>query len=166
MTYTPMIGVGGETIFCNDLAIGCSSQYAQGGGSSNPSGFPSFGIGKIKLSGVNFNAANGTDTSFPVYLPTGVSQYQLFGVAINNASHTLTTATVGLFTAAGATGTALITAATSVTVATATVGGANSAQFIAGVGTVNTNATTLYFNLTNAEGAAATADVYIYILLF
>jgi hypothetical protein len=171
------VGLGGDSVQVNDLLIGVASTTTQSSGSSvGLSGYPSLSGGKVKLSGVNFNATNGTDTSFTLYLPNGVTLFQIEGVGITNASHTLVTATVGLYTAASAGGTALITAATAVTVATATVGGANSAQFITGLGTVNAsstvnssngvNSTTLYFNLTAQEGAAATADVYIYVRFF
>ena len=58
---------------------------------------------------VNFNGAN-TDTPIAIALPTGFTRYQVVGCIISGASHTLVTATAGLFTAPGGTGTAIVNA--------------------------------------------------------
>ncbi len=130
--------------------------------------FPPTGFICLIAKGVNFNAGN-TDTVMPVYLPPGFTRYLVSTVRISGASGSLTTATVGLFTAAAAGGTAVIASPTAVTVASGTDGAANSAQAISG-SSINTvqwkQATTpnLYFRVMTPQGSAATADVYVTII--
>jgi hypothetical protein len=111
---------------------------------------------------VNFNVAN-TDTLIAIpALPAGYTRYMVTNVVISNASHTLTTATFGVFNAASAGGAALVAAATAITVSSATDGAANNAQATAGVTTVTMTLAsfqTIYFRVGTAEGSAATASV-------
>jgi hypothetical protein len=117
------------------------------------------GLGRFVYQGVDFNAGN-TDT--PIKISTVSNTYRVSSMSITNASQTLTTATIGLFTGAGGTGTLI--ADTAVTVATATVGDVNSMQVLTGPTTINTDATTLYIRVGTPEGAAATADVIVDIM--
>lgn len=113
---------------------------------------------------VNFNSAN-TDTAFTITLPTGFTRYLVSSVRIAGASGTLTTATAGLFTGAGGTGTAIVTGGSAITINTASENTNNNAQNFA-VTTGNTfsiNAATLYFRVANPQGSAATANVVIVI---
>ena len=102
--------------------------------------------------GVNINAVG--DTAMPVINTTS---YSVSNIVLTNASVSLTTALGGVFTAVGGNGTTLMTSA------------ALSANTSAAVVTQETVATTnaqvaqnLYFRVATAQGAAATADVYVY----
>jgi hypothetical protein len=124
-----------------------------------------------KTIGANFNAANGTDIiTFTPTLPAGFTRWAINRMFITNASHTMATVSVGVYSAASAGGTAVITAYTpgntnstdgtahnfSIASAASTFG--QTACFAAG----DSN----YVNLVTQEGAACTADVTIeYILL-
>jgi hypothetical protein len=112
-----------------------------------------------ELTGVNFNAAT-TDHAVAITAPT--AYYTVEGVIILNASHTLTTATGGLFTAVSGGGTP-IAADQALTVTGAAVGSVNSAMSLTVTDAPLTtlNAGTLYFRIGTAEGAAATADVKV-----
>jgi hypothetical protein len=113
---------------------------------------------------VNFNSGN-TDTSFTITLPSGFTRYRVAGVFISGASHDISTATAGLYTGAGATGTAIVTGGTTITV-TATAEGTNANMQSMTVGNQNTQSWavgTLYWRVATAEGATATAVVTIHI---
>jgi len=120
------------------------------------------GFGRFVFAGVNFNAGT-TDNSIVITLPLGCTTYKVLSMHITNASQTLTTATIGLFTGAGGTGTTLI-ADTAITVATATAGNANSSQTLNGVATVNASATTIFARVGTPQGVAATGDVVVEVL--
>lgn len=116
---------------------------------------------EFKLTGVNFNAAN-TDHAIAITLPGGVSRYRLEGVRISNASASLTTATCGVFSAAGGGGTAIVTGGSAITVSTGAANTANNMQQLTlavSNTTTSLNFTTLYFRVGTAQGSAATADV-------
>jgi hypothetical protein len=114
---------------------------------------------------VNFNAG-ATDTIIPIVLPPGFTRWALSSVRISGASQTLTTATVGLYTAPAAGGTALITAATAMTISTAAEGTTNNMQTIAAVNaaTISWNLAQVYFRIATPQGAPATANVEIAII--
>jgi hypothetical protein len=122
---------------------------------------PRVAVARYLFSGVNFNAGT-TDSTLSINLPSTTTLYRVLSMHISNASQTLTTATIGLFTGAGGTGTTLI-ADSAITVATATVGAANSTQVLNGSATLNASATTLYIRVGTAQGAAATGDVTVLI---
>lgn len=119
-------------------------------------------LGKITFNAtatVNFNSV--ADTAVTITLPTGFTNYVLEGIHISSASQTLTTATVGVFTAAGGAGTAIVTGGSAVTVSTAAANTLNNAQSLS-INNQNTQAFnfgTLYFRITNPQGVAATATV-------
>jgi hypothetical protein len=113
---------------------------------------------------VDLNSAN-TDTEIKIKSPT--TNYRVHAILVKNKGTTasLTTATAGLFSAAAGAGLALaanqaLSAITSNTVNT-------DANLLALTQTVGSRTwidkTSLFFRVGTAQGAAATADVYIYI---
>lgn len=117
------------------------------------------------LYGVNLNSA-ATDTALSNlpsrWLPTRVKMtgYRLTPEK-TGATTTLgatSTCTTGLFTGAGGTGTAIVATGT---VASQTANTASVDRTIATTTTVLT-ASTVYFRVTTAQGAAAYCDVYLY----
>jgi len=102
--------------------------------------------------GVNANAV--ADTAMPVINSTSYSVLLVIKV---NASISLTTAVGGVYTAAAAGGTAVLTPAalsgnTGATVVVATAPTTTAVQ----------TAQTLYWRISTAQGAAATVDILIY----
>jgi hypothetical protein len=124
------------------------------------------GSQSFKATAVNFNSAN-TDTAITVPLASGVTRYLIQGIRITNASASITTATVGMFSAPAAAGTVIVTGGSAVTVSTAAANTANNTQALATAISSATTAldyTTLYFRIGTAQGSAATADVMITII--
>lgn len=109
---------------------------------------------------VNLNTAN-TDTAITITCPTTNYRIQQIIVILNTGT-TASTATAGVFTATGGGGTAIVTNAALTTLTSSTVNTSGSLVFLT---TINAylNLTTLQFRVGTAEGAAATASVYIYI---
>ena len=109
---------------------------------------------------VNVNQTN-TDIAIPLILLPGAN-FVLRGVQLNDASISLTTATAGVFTAAGGTGTTLVTTAalSSLTSTTANLDMTLATQAI--VLNQTTQANVLYFRIGTAQGAAATVDIYLW----
>jgi len=102
--------------------------------------------------GVNVNATG--DTVLPII---NSSTYSVKFVVVTNASISLSSAAAGLFTAplAGGTGivaNAALSACTGPTVVSERTVASTAAQ----------TGQNLYFNVATAQGAAATADVYVY----
>lgn len=118
----------------------------------------------VTVPNVNFNSAN-TDTTINIPLPPGYSNYRFSGIAIGNASGSLTNATFGIFSGAGGTGTAIVSGGAPLTISTSAPNTNNNAMFISGI--LNTtgayNFTTVYFRVGTAEGSAATATVTLII---
>jgi hypothetical protein len=102
--------------------------------------------------GVNVNAVG--DTVLPII---NSSTYSVKFVVVTNASISLTTAAAGLFTAPSAAGTGIVAnAALSACTGPTVV----SERTVAS--TATQQGQNLYFNVATAQGAAATADVYVY----
>lgn len=102
--------------------------------------------------GVNVNALG--DTVLPII---NSSVYSVKFVVVTNASISLTTAAAGLFTAPSAGGTGIVAnAALSACTGPTVV----SERTVAS--TATQTGQNLYFNVATAQGAAATADVYVY----
>jgi hypothetical protein len=121
-----------------------------------------------QLLGANFNVT--TDQAIPISVPT---QYMIDVIAISNPSVSLTTAQGGFYTAASKAGVAVVASSqayTALTTATAnTTGNALLATISTAGNTTYFNGfaqssqiSTLYFSLTTAQGAAATADIRIF----
>lgn len=102
---------------------------------------------------VNLNAVG--DTVAKMLNDSGYVSVQ--SVIVANASVDLTTAQLAVYTGAGATGTAIKTAY-------ALSGNSSSAKVVvtAATSTDAIDVSQLYIRCTTAQGAAATADVYIY----
>lgn len=108
--------------------------------------------------GVNLNSAN---TDFLVPLTDSYTNYVVRRVMITNSSiATPSTCTVGVFTAAAAGGNTLVSSA-GITLANATSSYFDMTLASSATNTVQT-AAALYVRVGTAQGAAATADVYIY----
>lgn len=111
---------------------------------------------------VDFNAI--ADTIFPIALPAGFTRFVMSAIRISGANGTLTTATAGLFTAPAAGGVAVMNAGTAITVSSAADATNNNTQAM-GFNNGNTqsyaavNNPSLYFRVTNPQGAARLADV-------
>jgi len=124
-----------------------------------------------KATGCNFNATNGTDLcSFAITLPTGYTRYIPTQVIVSNASHTLATAVIGLFTAASGGGTA-IEASIALTNVSSTSDATNNNCLVTTVTDSTSRSWTVasypsvFVNLVTQEGAASTGDVSLVIQL-
>lgn len=115
---------------------------------------------------VNLNAAAPVDTAIAITLPTGHTKYRLLHVMVSNNGTTgsLTTARAGLFTSTGGGGIALCAdqALSAITSSTDDVA-SNALQLTCTIANTRITSSTLQFRLGTAQGAAATADVSIYI---
>jgi len=123
------------------------------------------GSGRITIvtTGVNFNATN-TDTSITIpALPTGFTYYRVVDLIISNASHTMTTATAGLYPAAGASGTAIVTVAAMTNTSNTANTALNMQAMTIAATTTCYNLSTLYFRVATAEGAGCTGTVTLVI---
>lgn len=161
MAGTP-VNYGGEDILCNDVVVGVSS----GSGATGISGIGlpvggGLSSAKYTYRGVNFNTAT-TDYTLNMPLPTGAKNYTVDFIYITNASHTLVTATVGVFSAAGGTGTT-IAADQAITVTNGTANTALNTQALtlSPAATIAFNFANLFIRIGTPEGAAATADVTV-----
>lgn len=114
---------------------------------------------------VDFNTGS-ADTPFTVALPAGFTRFLVDSVRINGASHSLVTATCGLFTAAAGGGVAVVTGASAITVSATADNTNNNAQSLTvnNQGTQSYNVATLYFRVGTPEGVAATGSVTITII--
>ena len=115
---------------------------------------------------VDFNSV--ADTAITLALPSGVSRWRWQSTCIHNTGTTasLTTAQYGIFTATGGGGVALVASGSSM--ATITSNTLNTDRNALSTGfAVNANNvfdyTTLYFRVTQAQGAAASGNVYLYV---
>lgn len=112
------------------------------------------------LKGMNLNVTG--DKALVMQQTALLIKWRPTKVTLENASVSLTTATAGLFTAAAAGGTAIVAAASALT--------GNSATTIANDLTIATTpgktvfaaGTPLFLNVAVAQGAAATADIYVW----
>jgi hypothetical protein len=102
--------------------------------------------------GVNLNATG--DTVLPV---NNTTSYSVSNVIVTNASTSLTTAAAGVFPAPTAGGTAIVANAALSACTGATVVSQRTVASTAAQTTQN-----IYFNVATAQGAAATADVFVY----
>lgn len=158
----PQVNYAGQTIVCNDLIMGIQSP---GGDHQIGNPVASMSTVKLKIVGVNFNSA-ATDNIMTFTLPPAIARYAVSSVWINNASHTLVTATISVRTGAGATG-ATIAADQAITVSATATDTNNNCQSLTltNAATMAYNDKTLYVRIGTAEGAAATADVIVVLQL-
>lgn len=109
------------------------------------------------LTGANFNIT----TDQAITIQSGVARYVIRRIMVEAASISLTTAAGGLYTNAAKAGTIIVAAGQVYTALT------TSAKWIdltltAVIGTDVLTATTIYLSLTTAQGAAATANVWVF----
>jgi hypothetical protein len=114
-----------------------------------------------KLIGANMNVT--TDNIIPLLIPPSTG-FRVTRVTVRNASASLTTAAGGVYTAPAKGGTALVAATQ---VYSALTGPTLLADLTIAATPGNTvwqaaAVPNLYLNLTTAQGAAATADVFVY----
>jgi len=149
------VDLSGNTLYVTDVVTGSNTPnvLTSGGGSPHV---------RLSLIGVNFNSAT-TDNPITVNLPTGSTTYKVSAVAVWGASHSLTTATAGLFTAASGGGTAICADQA----LTPTSGTANTnlntqdLTMAANDATTAFTSPTLFFRVGTPEGAAATGNVTV-----
>ena len=84
-------------------------------------------------------------------------RYSVQSVIVTNASVNLTTAQLAVYTGAGATGTAVLSPS-----ALTDCTGASVVKIFTASSTAAITTTPLYIRCTTAQGAAATADVFVY----
>ena len=123
-----------------------------------------------KLLGANMNVITDQALALQIsdadnQLVTLAGNFILDKIVVTNASISLTTAVGGVYTAVTKGGTAVVAAGQVYTALTA------STKFVAltlanSALTDVLNLSNLYFSLTTAQGAAATADIYVYGRLF
>jgi hypothetical protein len=132
-----------------NLSISCTAGCTVSNGAITPT--------SVLLSTRSVNLNSTGDTSIAV--PLAITKYQVTGVLVTNCSATPTLATLGLYTAASAGGTAVVTAAT-ITAATAST--VILSQTIAS--SAAQTASTLYAHVGTANGSALTCDLYVQLL--
>ena len=127
-------------------------------GNALPNQFGGILLGK--LIGANMNST----ADQQITLLDNPSKFILRRIVVTNASISLTTAAGGVYTAASKGGTAVVAAAQAYSSLTTsslfldlTLSTTSSAST-----TVKSSIPNLYLSLTTAQGAAATADVYVY----
>lgn len=128
-----------------------------------PGAAPSFMLGGV-LHSANFNSV--ADQAITITSPT--PNYRINSIFFTNASTSMTTAAGGMYTAAAKGGAVVIPATTVYTTLNGSAINSAGSAFGAGLNAANTNTaynvSTLFLSLTTAQGAAATADVYVYIV--
>jgi len=114
-----------------------------------------------RLIGANMNTTD--DQAIPLTLPSGVTLWMPFQVRVLNASASLTTAAGGVYSTTAKGGFAMVpnTQAYS-TLTAAAVNSAGSGMACTITATAVLNVTTVYLSLTTPQGAAATADFYVF----
>lgn len=123
----------------------------------------------FRVANYNLNATG--DTPVAIVLPPGATRWALFAVRVSNSTGNLPngTATVGLYTGAGRTGTTLVAQqalnAVITSQADATAGNAGTTATAVGA-TQSFTATTIYLNVQTAQGATAAVDVAIVLRFF
>lgn len=110
-----------------------------------------------RLIGANMNVT--TDQAIPLFVPP-TKRFRVVKITVENASLSLTTAVGGVYRAASKGGTAMV--ANSQAYSGLTAGTLALDLTLATATTVEAVATALYLSLTTAQGAAATADVFVY----
>jgi hypothetical protein len=104
---------------------------------------------------VNLNSV--ADTPFSFFLPNGFSNYAGGSLRLYNCSASASSASVAVYTGAGATGFALV-APTAVTITTPGPNAANTAQNFGSVNTAYSNTTSLFLRVTVAQGSPVTCS--------
>jgi len=112
------------------------------------------------LKSVNFNIT--TDQAIPITLVGGYTNYRINDIVMVNASIALTTAVGGIYPAASKGGTPYVAATQTYTTVNSGVTAFLSLTKTNDGSLSTHNDPILYFSLTTAQGAAATADIYVF----
>lgn len=112
------------------------------------------------LIGADFNSTS--DQAILLRSPT--PKFLIFRHYVINPSTSLTTAQGSLYLATGKNGLINATTTPYTTAQVSTIDTANNASGTAVSNNILTDNTTIYFSLTTAQGAAATADIYVFII--
>jgi len=107
-----------------------------------------------KLVGANMNVT--TDQAIAI----SAAKYRITRITVTNASASLTLAAGGVYPAAAKGGTAIVAAGQLYTALTVALLALDLTLAVAS--TVYSAVPSIFFSLTTAQGAAATADIYIY----
>ena len=154
------------------LALFASNAKAQTQFQFPTAPWSAFAPGKIEcgwLYGANFNST--ADQAIPISVPTAT--YMVESIAISNPSVSMTTAQGGFYTAISKGGVTIVASSqaySSLTGNTANTTGNAMMATLATAGnttdfqgpTQTSAINTIYFSLTTAQGAAATADIRVY----
>lgn len=111
---------------------------------------------------VNFNSVG--DNAITIVLPAGVTRYRIQGIiTINNGTTaSLTTAQFGVFTSAAGAGTAIVASGTALTTITSNAAETNTSLLVSGSAvTAWFTDTSLFYRVTQAQGAAASGFAYV-----
>jgi len=112
------------------------------------------------LKSVNFNIT--TDQAIPITLVGGYTNYRINDIVMINASTALTTAVGGIYPTTSKGGTPYVAASQTYTTVNSGVSAFLSLTKTNIGGLATHNDPILYFSLTTAQGAAATADIYVF----
>jgi hypothetical protein len=122
----------------------------------------------VVLGGVLIGANMNSTADQAIQINSPALHYVIESIWVSNASISLTTAQGGFYTGAGKTGTTLVAntqAYSTLTAAAVDATGSSVAMTLAATGaqTTTLDVARIYFALTTAQGAAATANIRIYI---
>ena len=117
------------------------------------------------LRGANFNTVNDQ----PIAIPQRITAFQLTSIIVTNASINLTTAAGGFYPQAAKAGTAIVAAGQAYSSLSSASGILNptlaGSAGLTRFSSANLNSIagflSIWFSLTTAQGAAATADIYL-----
>jgi hypothetical protein len=172
LTQNGIVLGGGAGATPTSTSAGTNSTFLGGNTGSAPTfksasdvaGAINSGLLVFGTTGINANSAN-TDYPITISLPTGFTKYIIFRVQAYNPSTSMTTATGGVFSEAGGTGTTIVTNAALSGLVTNTPGANQGAinHTVVNVNSFFMTDTTLFYRIGTAQGSAATFDAVIII---
>lgn len=140
-----------------------TSAFAQNAINNPPAITYPFILGGV-LKAANFNST--ADQAITIVSPS--PNYRVNSIIMTNPSISLTTAAGGLYSATAKGGIPIVAATQTYIALTTNAPNTTGNTLLAGQSTTSTaafyNLSTVYLSLTTPQGAAATADVYIYIV--
>ena len=120
---------------------------------------PLFAGTEVLLGSKQLNMNVTTDQTIAINRAQSDRRYIVTRIIMTNASTSLTTAAGGIYNTASKAGTALVAATQAYSTLTTNTRTLNLTLVTP---SLSQNAASLFFSLTTAQGAAATADVYVY----
>lgn len=152
----------GNDLIVNSISTGAAT--GQAGTTLTSAALLNNGSGRFVAKAVNFNSAT-TDTAVAIAIPAGITRYAIGSIWINNASHSLSTATIAVYTSTGGSGGTGVGIALdqAITVTSGTADTNHNAQSVTltNAATLCFTDATLYVRIGTPESAAATGDVVI-----